>query len=119
MPAYYFNLDEVIVKGDDRSITLTFSDTAGDPVDISAWTFYYAADERNGTGAITVADGSMTKSDSGRGVTDTVTIPRADTVTNVTVGFWDHDIAVKDASDEITTIAKGVLTIVDRETTVA
>ena len=111
MPAYYFTIDEVIVAKDDRSITLTFTDTSGNAVDISAWTFYYKAVKKDdSTVTIIVLNAAMTTSDSGTGTTDTVTIPRSDTVTNVAVGRYDHEITVVDGTTT-TTIAKGTLTI--------
>lgn len=114
MPGYWFTLDSKIVKGDDFSMSLTFSDAAGDPVDISSWTFAYEANEEasGGTGNITVADGAMTKSNSGAGTTDTVSIPIADTVTDaLTVGRYRQDVKVTDGSGNETTVAKGTLTI--------
>lgn len=108
-----------IVAGDTRDISLTFSTVEGDPVDISAWTFYYKAINKVASGTtITVADASMTKSNSGLGVTDKVTIPLDNSVTAVTAGKYDHEIAVK-ISAEPKTIARGILTVLARTTTVS
>ena len=116
MPGYWFLLDSKVVRGDDFTITMTFSDTAGAAVDISSWTFAYEANERSsGAATITVADGAMTKSNSGSGVVDTVAIPLSDTDTNKTEGRYDQDVKVTLATGEKTTIARGTLTIYDSE----
>ena len=109
---YWFDLDWAVVKGDDFSASLTWATQAGVAVDISAWVFSYEANEvsSSGTGNITVADGAMTKSDSGSGVTDTVTIPLSDTDTAVTEGRYTHDIKAAVGTDE-TTVARGTLEI--------
>ena len=121
MPKYWFNLDMDIVTGDTRTITMTF-DVGGVPTPISAWTFYYKAVNRaDATKTITVADGAMTKSDSGMGVTDTISIPidnSVNTEASAPVGKYDHEVAVKIAG-EPTVIAKGTLTIVSRQTSVS
>ena len=120
--SYFFNLDMEIVSGDTRPIVQTFSTEAGVPVDISAWTFYYkAVNKSDSTKTITVADAPMTKSNSGRGVTDTLTITLDNSITAVSVvpvGRYDHEIAVK-ISGEPTVIAQGILTIVPRVTTIS
>jgi hypothetical protein len=116
---YWFSLDSDLMTEDSVNITLTFSNASGgSPIDISAWTFYYKAEERGGTDTITVADGSMTKSDSGTGTTDTVTIPLDNSISGVTAGRYDQEIAVV-ISSEPTVIARGTLTIPQRLTTVS
>lgn len=115
MPGYWFKLDSQIVKGDTGfKITLTFSDAStGSAVDISSWSFAYEANERSGSGGnITIANGAMTQSDSGTGTTDTVTIPFSST--SVNEGRYDQDIRAT-VDGEITTIARGTLTVVDSE----
>ncbi len=114
MPAYWFDLDTKIVRADDFTISLTWATAAGAAVDISAWTFTYEANERGGNGNITVANSAMTKSNSGTGVIDTVSIPFTDTNTAVTVGRYDQDIKV-DVGTDTTTVAKGTLVIAPTE----
>jgi len=117
--AYWFSLDMDLVKGDTRQIVLTFATEAGAPVTISTWTFYYKAVKvDDSTVTLTVADGSMTKSNSGMGVTDTVTIPLDNSVTAIAAGRYNHEIAVK-ISGEPTAIARGTLNIPERITVVA
>jgi hypothetical protein len=116
--AYWFRMDMDLVKGNTRSISMTFSDAEGDPIVISAWTFYYKATNiTDSTVTITVADGSMTKSNSGRGVVDTVSIPLDNSVTVVAAGRYTQEIAVK-ISGEPTTIALGTLNVTERVITV-
>jgi hypothetical protein len=116
--AYWFSLDMDLVKGDTRQIVLTFKTQAGAPVSIAAWTFYYKAVKvDDSTVTLTVANASMTQSNSGMGVTDTVTIPLDNSVSSIAAGRYSHEIAVK-ISGEPTTIAKGTLNIPERITVV-
>lgn len=117
--AYWFTLDTDLVKGDTRTITMTFAEADGTPVVISSWTFYYKAVKvDDATAALTVADAAMTKSDSGSGSTDTITIPLDNSATaNLSAGRYRQEVAVKIAT-EPTVIAKGTLNVVDRETVV-
>lgn len=118
MGQYWFRLDADIVKGNTRTISLTFATAAGAPVSITAWTFYYKAVKvDDATATITVANASMTKSDSGLGVTDTVSIPLDNSVTAVAAGRYNQEIAVAIAS-EPTTIAMGTLNVAERVLTV-
>ena len=117
MAGYYgFPLEFSVVRGDDFSFSLTWETTAGGAVDISAWVFAYEANEDavGGTGNIVVADAAMTKSDSGTGTTDTVTIPLSSTDTVVTEGRYKHDLTATVGSDK-TTVARGTLTILPSE----
>jgi hypothetical protein len=117
--SYFFNLDMEIVSADTRQINMIFSTVAGAPVDISTWTFYYKAVNKVTSGTtITVANASMTQSNSGRGVTDKITIPLDNSVTAVAAGKYDHEVAVKISSEPVT-IAKGILTVVARVTSTA
>ena len=117
--AYWFTLDTDLAIGDTRPITLTFTTAAGAAVPISTWTFYYKAVKvDDSTVSLTVADGAMTKSDSGLGVTDTVTIILDNSATaSLTAGRYRQEVAVKIAT-EPTVIAKGTLNIASRETVV-
>ena len=115
MADYGFDLDFAIVRGDDFSFTMTWDTVAGVPVDISAWVFAYEANEKSGgTGNIAVADGAMTKSDSGSGTTDSVTIPLSSSDTAVNEGRYGHDVTATIGSDRVT-VAGGTLTIKDSE----
>jgi hypothetical protein len=112
MAGYWFDLDWAIVSGDDFSATLTWALADGTAVDISSWSFSYEANEVSGSGTagITVADGAMTKSNSGSGVVDTVTIPLSATDTAKTDGRYAHDLKVTIGTDA-TTVARGTLEI--------
>lgn len=115
MPSYWFDLDTQVVRGDDFTMSLTWALANGTPVDISAWTFAYEANEKSGSGGnIVVADGAMTKSNSGSGVIDTVSIPLSDTDTAVTEGRYEQDITALVGADT-TTVARGTLTIFKSE----
>lgn len=116
---YWGALDTPLVSGDTTSISLTFAEEDGTPQVISTWTFYYKAVKvDDSTVTITVADGSMTKSDSGSGYTDTVTIPLDNSVSAVAAGRYNQEIAVK-ISGEPHTLFKGTLNVVSRLTTVS
>lgn len=117
MSGYWYEDDFSVVRGDDFTITQTWALADGTPVDISAWTFSFEANEKDTTGTpgnIVVTNAAMTKSNSGLGVTDTVSIPLTDTDTDVDEGRYGYDIVAIVGSD-ITTVAKGTLTIVDSE----
>lgn len=115
---YWGQVDKALVSGDSDAIALVFATAAGVAVNISTWTFYYKAvkvDDSSVT--ITVADASMSKTDSGIGTTDTVSIPLDNSVTAVAAGRYNHELAVK-ISGEPHTIFKGTLNVVSRLTTV-
>jgi len=79
--------DLYAVEDEQISFAFTFTLTAtGQPLDISGYTLYFAAGGDWTTNTIVVANGTMTKSNSGSGVTDTVTIPLSSTVLNVSPG---------------------------------
>lgn len=112
MPGYAFQLDSVGYKDDTGfKIALTFSDAStGSATDISSWTFAYEANQQDpsGTGNVAVADGAMTKSDSGTGTTDTVTIPIS--FASLTEGRYNQHLRVT-VDALITTIGYGTLEI--------
>ncbi len=114
---YWYCSDLKMVKGDDLIINQTWTTTAGAAVDISAWTFAFEANEvaDGGAGNIVIADGSMTKSDSGSGVVDKLTIQITDTLSAATnEGRHDYDIKVTVDGNK-TTFARGTLTILPSE----
>jgi len=116
MADYAFDLDFGVFRGDDFSFTMTWETTAGVAVDISAWAFAYEANEKasGGTGNIVVADAAMTKSDSGSGTTDSISIPLTSTNTDISEGRYGQDVTVTVGSDR-TTVASGTLTIKNSE----
>lgn len=117
MPAYFFNLDTIIVQGDQRSYTLTWTDTSGNAVDITTWDFYFRAESTKTTDTLSVAPVSVVKSDSGSGTTDTCEIPFSEAQTDIDPGYYKQEISV-DRGNNINTVAKGTLTIIERVTEV-
>ena len=110
---YWYTSDLKMVKGDDLTINQTWTTSAAVPIDISSWTFAFEAEEAadGGTGNIVIADGAMTKSDSGTGVTDKLSITITDTLSSaVPEGRYSYDIKVTIGSD-ITTYSRGTLLI--------
>jgi hypothetical protein len=113
---YWFQYDYELVAGDDEAFTLTFS-TGGIAEDISGWTFtYYADADWNSTETISVADAAMTKSDSGTGVTDTLSIPITDTQSDITKGKYDHSLTALVPTDK-RSIFRGTLRILEKQVT--
>ena len=108
---YWDNINESVVSGDSKSWSFTFAED-GVAVDVSAWDVYYKAKESWTTDVITILPAAMTFSDSGTGVTDTFTIPFATTDTDITPGFYRHQITVDRGTGNIDTLFKGTLTIV-------
>ena len=114
---YWYNSDLKIVRKDDFTITQTWALTNGTAVDISAWTFKFEANEIDSSGTpgnIIVLDAAMTKSNSGSGVTDTVSIPITDTQTTIDEGRYAYDITAVVGTDT-TTVARGTLTVFPSE----
>lgn len=111
MPGYAFQMDAEGHKDDTGfKITLTWADaTTGSAIDISSWTFAYEANEKSGSGGnVAVADGAMTKSDSGSGTTDTLTIPIS--FASLNEGRYSQHLRVT-VGGEITTVGYGTLEI--------
>ena len=90
------------VVGSDDQITLTFS-FGGSATDISTWTFTYRAEALNAWTAdvVDVADGAMTKSDSGTGTTDRLTIPISAAASAVDAGIYTQEILAVISSERI------------------
>jgi len=111
---YWAETDMELVRGDDFTVTQTWALQAGTAVDISAWTFKFEANEISNRattpGNIVVLNGAMTKSDSGSGTTDTVSIPLSDTATDVNEGRYAYDITAVVGTDT-TTVFRGTLTV--------
>jgi len=117
MPAYFFNLDAIIVQGDQRSYTLTWTDSSGTAVDVSAWDVYFKAESTKTTDTLVVAPVSVVFSDSGSGTTDTFEVPFSEAQTDIEPGYYKQEISV-DRGNNINTVAKGTLTIIERVTEV-
>ena len=118
--AYWAVENWQVVYEDERTYSLTFTDAAGDPVDVSAWTTYYKAesDYTTDTVAITSTGGGITYTDSGTGTTDTVNIKFAETDSDITVGKYSHHLVAVVSSATVTLI-QGTLTIVEAQAAVA
>lgn len=117
MGGYWYESDFSVVRGDDETVTQTWALANATPVDISSWVFAFEANEIDSTGTpgnIVVADGAMTKSNSGKGVTDTVSIPLSSSDTDVDEGRYAYDISATIGSDK-TTVGRGTLTVVPSE----
>jgi len=118
MPAYFFNIECVIVQGDQRSYTVgPWVSTTGAPVDVSTWDVYFKAESIKTTDTIVIAPAAVIFKDSGSGTVDTFEIPMSESQTNIDPGYYRQEIAV-DRGGVVNTIAKGTLTIVERLTEV-
>ncbi len=117
MCAYWAKADLQLVRGDDFTITQTWSNN-GVAVDISSWVFTFEANEKStratSPGNITIPNSSIVKSDSGSGTTDTISIPLGDTDTDVTEGRYGYDIKAVIGTDEVT-VFRGTLTVMESE----
>lgn len=119
---YWAQVDFDAVENDNRTLTITMTDTAGDPVSIVAYEFDFKAVLRSDTTkAWTVANAATTQTDSGTGTTDTVEIPiNADDYDGAgaaaPVGRWDYQVVLTDTGngDAETTIMRGTLNVPDR-----
>lgn len=120
LPSTYFQMDFAIVQGDDKLVPFIFAEEDGTPVDISGWDFFYTAkssvSDDDTDALISVEPTDMIKSDSGTGVTDTVTVPisRVDTAA-MTPGQYVHDLQVS-KDGRIYTYGKGTLVIEEQVT---
>ena len=114
---YWYKADFSLVRGDDFTLTQTWS-LNGSPVDISSWVFSFEANEvstrASSPGNIVIGSSAIVKSDSGSGTTDTISIPFSDTDTAVTVGRYKYDIKAEIGSDTVT-VARGTLVIKNSE----
>lgn len=107
---YWATIDDQVVAADDHKLSLTFS-SGGVATDISGWTFQYLANSGGWTtDTISIADGTMTKTDSGSGTTDTINIIFSDTVTDVDPGKYRHSLVAQVPTDD-RTIFRGTLRV--------
>lgn len=111
----HFPFDLIITEGDDRTVTMTFTDASGDPQDISGWDFFYTAksavSDDDASAVVSLDPVDFTKSDSGTGTTDTVEFKIQLAPNSVSPGTYEQDIQTKDASGNITTIGRGQLVV--------
>jgi hypothetical protein len=111
-----FNVE--VVQGDDQPISMTFATVGGSAVNVYAWDFYFRAERDDVTDTIVIAPASTVKSDSGTGVTDTVTFNITDTLSDVEPGYYRFEIShVRDGLVE--TDARGTLIITQRITVIS
>ena len=111
-----------VYRGDDKSISLTFTDKAtGLAEDITGWTVYFTVkeaydnDPTDSAALITKDVTSHTAPTSGQ-----TAIALTDTNTNISPGSYFYDIQAKDASGNIMTVVSGIFEVladVTRRTT--
>lgn len=113
--AYHFILDKTITSGDCRKITLVFQDSAENAIDITNYNFWYTARRHaeDSTIAIQIDPSDTSKADSGTGTTDSVIITLTSAKTALGAGTYVHDIQMENGNNEITTIARGTLTVLE------
>ena len=95
-------------------VTMTFTDAAGDPEDITAWDFFYTAKEdvsqSDGIAKLSLDPVDFTKSDSGLGTTDTITFTLELAVLPVVPGTYEQDLQTV-ISGAVSTIGRGQLVV--------
>ncbi len=117
----YLKFNESIVNGDTSTVrSWTFKDSDGNPVDISAWVIFYTvkadyadADADAAANYESTNDPSqVTKSDSGTGTTDTVSVSltQADSQALVVGTTYYQDVQRVISGTDVWTFALGVLT---------
>jgi len=84
------NLDWEVAQGEDSYITMTFTDEYGDPVDVSADSFYYTAISAWSSDTLSIDTAAIAKSGSGLGVVDTITLHITDTGSDMARGYYIH-----------------------------
>jgi len=99
-----------IIRGDTTTYTVTLTDSAGDPIDITGYTFFMTVkkskDDKDDDAIIT--EDVTSHSDPTNGVT---VITLSSTDTNVAPGIYYYDIQYKDTSDNIKTVLYGVFEV--------
>ena len=110
--------DLYAVEDEQISFAFTFTLSAtGLPLDISGYVCQFAAGSDWTTDTIAIADGAMAKSNSGRGVTDTLTIPLTTDDLDVAPGRYQYDIAAYTGTDE-PVLLRGTFTLYPRQTAI-
>ena len=113
---YYFDFDETVVIGDDLDLSWTFTDSNGDAVDISGWTFFYTAKSdltaEDASADLIYEDASFSIS------SNTASLNILDTDTDdLTAGVeYHHDLQILDASSKVKTLGLGRLKAVAQVT---
>lgn len=113
----YAKVDFELVRTDTDAWSFTWKTAPGVGVDISGWSFRFEANERDQSGTpgnIIVLDAAMTKSNSGLGVTDTLTIPFSISDTTVGEGRYDYDLRAT-VGATVNTVFKGTLVVTPSE----
>jgi len=90
-----------ITKSTDLVASFTVTDSAGSPVDISVYEFYFVArEEKNvsSTKVIEILNADIAQSDSGSGTTDTFTIDLTNTLTDICQKVYYYEIRSKTIS---------------------
>jgi hypothetical protein len=95
----HFPFNEIITEGDDRTITMTFTQADGvTPQDITTWNFFYTAksstDDVDGSAVLSLDAVDFTKSDSGGGTTDTITFTLELASGPVLPGTYEQDLQI-------------------------
>ena len=105
------NIDLEIAVGEDSYVTITFMDSTGDPADISADSFYFAAVATWSTDTLSVAPAAFTKSSSGLGVIDTISMKISDTDSDIAPGFYTHALGRVFADGDKELVARGAFLV--------
>jgi len=107
------NIDLEIAVGEDSYVTITFMDLTGDPEDISADSFYFAAIATWSSDTLSVAPAAFTKSCSGLGlgVIDTISMKISDTDSDIAPGFYTHALGRVFADGDKELVARGAFLV--------
>ena len=90
--------DLVIYKGNDFSMTVSFLDALGDPLDLTGWTGYAQIREERSKSSTLIADFTVTHN--GAGGVVTMTLADTDTNPSGNKGFYDLLMVDDDGFDE-------------------
>jgi len=107
------NIDLEIAVGEDSYVTITFMDSTGDPADISADSFYFAAVATWSTDTLSVAPAGFTTSVSGTSgsVVDTITMKISGTDSDIAPGFYTHALGRVFADGDKELVARGAFLV--------
>jgi predicted metalloendopeptidase len=104
-----------IVRGDDKFYNLTFTDSNGDPIDITGWTIFFTAKLRkNQTDSEGLQVNVSVHTDAVNGETQ-IHLPNTDTI-NLQPGNYYYDIQAKKDNGNIFTILMGKLKVYEHIT---
>lgn len=98
--------------GDKTTFSLTITDSAGDPLNMTGYSAAWVAYDGNGTAVITKTTGDGISIGDGDGTNDklTITLNPADTA-DLSAGIYGHQAEVTDGSSNPVTVAEGALTL--------